>query len=91
MHTEASPIAEKAHAIKQNLSELGSLAVDAAKVKASDMKDGMVDLYDQGCDQVKKAQQQTEQYVKREPMKALLIAGVAGVALGCLLSRMLRK
>lgn len=91
MRTETDTIAGKAHDIKQNLTELGSLAVDAAKEKAGDMKDGLVDLYDQGCNQVKKAQIQTEQYVKREPMKALLIAGATGIALGWLLSRALRK
>jgi len=87
MHTRSSPMIDKANDVKQDLSELRTLAVDAAKDTAGQMKDGAVDLYEQGCTQARNVQRQTENYIKKEPLKAILIAGAAGVAIGWLLSR----
>lgn len=87
MHTRTSPLIDKANDVKQNLSELGSLAVDAAADTAGQMKDGAVDMYEQGCAQARNVQKQTENYIKKEPLKALVIAGAAGFAIGWLLSR----
>ena len=87
MNTRASPLIDKANDVKQDLSELGSLAVDAARETAVQMKDGAVDLYQQGRAQAKNVQTQTENYIKQEPLKAILIAGAAGMALGWILSQ----
>ena len=87
MDTRTSPLIDKANDVKQDLSELGSLAVDAARETAGQMKNGAVDMYEKGCAQAKSVQTQTENYIKKEPLKALLIAGAAGFALGWLISR----
>jgi ElaB/YqjD/DUF883 family membrane-anchored ribosome-binding protein len=78
---------DKAHDVKTDLTELGSLAVEAAKERAKEMKDGAVDLYEQGLAQAKTVQNQTEGFIKREPLKAMLIAGAAGLAVGWFLFR----
>lgn len=87
MESQTSPLVNKANDVKQNLTELGSLAVDAARDTAGQLKDGASDLLDQGCAQAKDLQNQTETYIKKEPLKALLFAGAAGFALGWLLTR----
>jgi ElaB/YqjD/DUF883 family membrane-anchored ribosome-binding protein len=78
---------DKANDVKQDLRELGSLTVDAAKDRAEDMKDSAVDLYERGLAQARTIQNQAEGFIKREPLKAVLIAGAAGLALGWFLSR----
>ena len=87
MHTRTSPLMEKANDVKQDLRELGELAVDAAKDSAGQLRDKAVDVYEQGRDQARNVQKQAESYIKREPIKAVLIAGAVGLALGYLLSR----
>lgn len=87
MSNRASPIRNKAYDVKRDLTELGSLAVDAAKDKAEEMKDRAVDLYERGLAQAKSAQNQAEGFIKREPVKAVLIAGAIGLAVGWYLSR----
>lgn len=87
MSNRASPIRNKAYDVKRDLTELGSLAVDAAKDKAEEMKARAVDLYEQSLAQAKGVQNQAEGFIKREPVKAVLIAGALGLAVGWYLSR----
>jgi ElaB/YqjD/DUF883 family membrane-anchored ribosome-binding protein len=91
MQTRTSPLIDKANDVKQDLTELGSLAVDAARETAGQLKDGATDIYEQGCAQAKNVQTQTENYIKKEPLKALLMAGAAGFAMGWLVTRRWNK
>ena len=87
MSNSASPMMDNAHDVKKDLTELGSLAVGAAKDKAEEMKDSAVELYEQGLAQATNVQKQAEGFIKREPIKAVLIAGAIGLALGWFLFR----
>ncbi len=80
-------LVDKARDVRRDLTELGSLAVDAAKEKAVQMKDGALDMYEQGCAQAKLVQNEATNYIRREPIKAILIAGTAGLVIGWLLTR----
>ena len=87
MVTSTSPIMDKAKDVKQDLADLGALTMDAVNAKAAQMKSNVTDMYEDGCTRAKSAQTQVEGYVKEQPIKALLIAGAVGVALGWLLTR----
>jgi len=78
---------DKANDVKRDLTELGSLAVDAAREKAGEMRNQAADMYEQGCAQAKSIQDSGESYIKANPIKSVLIAGATGVAIGWLLSR----
>ena len=93
-----SPLMDKCQDVRQNLSELGSLAADAAreqaarvtdaaKQRAAQLRDSAGELYEQGCNKAKGAQNQAEDYIRREPLKTVLIAGAAGFVAGWLFSR----
>ena len=84
METETSPMMNKAAEVKDNLIKLGSMAADAGKDTFGQVKDGAANLYSQGCGQAKDLHKQTENYVKENPMNAVLIAGAAGVLVGVL-------
>jgi len=87
MRTKMSPMTEKANDIKENLSELKALALDAAKKKVGQMHNGAKALYAKGRGQAKSVQTQAENYIREEPIKALLIAAAAGLTIGWLLTR----
>jgi ElaB/YqjD/DUF883 family membrane-anchored ribosome-binding protein len=82
-----NPMIDKARDVKRDLTDLGSMAVDAARDKATQMKDKVVDAYEEGCAQAKNIQNQGENYIKANPVKSVLIAGAVGVAIGWFLSR----
>ena len=79
---------DKANEVEAAISaNLGSLAADAARESAGQLKDGAVGLYNQSCETARSAHGQAENYVREQPLKSILIAGAAGLALGWLLSR----
>ena len=80
-------IMDKAREAKSDLSDLGTQAVDAAHAKAAQIREGAMDVYEQGCAKAKVAQTTAEDYIKDEPLKSVLIAGAVGLAIGYILSR----
>ena len=80
MNTATSPMMDKANDVKRDLTDLGSLAMDAAREKAGAMRDQAADVYEQGCAQARSIQDRGESYIKANPVKSVLIAGATGVA-----------
>ena len=78
---------DKARDVRKDLTELGSLAVDAAKERAVQMKDGAGDMHEPGCAQAKLIQNEATNYIRREPLKARFAAGTPGLVIGWLLTR----
>jgi ElaB/YqjD/DUF883 family membrane-anchored ribosome-binding protein len=87
MSIVSNPMMEKANDVKRDLSDLGSMAVDAAREKVGQLKDRVTDAYDQRCTQAKEIQDQGANIIKAHPFKAVLIAGAVGLSIGWLLTR----
>jgi ElaB/YqjD/DUF883 family membrane-anchored ribosome-binding protein len=71
---------EQAHAVKDDLRELGKIAKETAKETAGHYVDGSKHKYEEIEDHV-------VTYIREKPMKSVLIAAGAGLLLGYLFSR----
>jgi ElaB/YqjD/DUF883 family membrane-anchored ribosome-binding protein len=74
---------EQASAVTKDIQELGAIASDAAHEKLAQMRAEGSALCDQGCDNMRYAARSLEQYIARQPLTSVLIAGGVGVLLGC--------
>ena len=79
-------VKEKAAQMKEDAANL----YERGRSGAADMYEkgvaGATNMYEKGCAQAGDLQKQTENYIKQEPLKAVLIAAAAGLAIGFILS-----
>lgn len=87
MVNRTDAMADKTAEVKNNLGDLGAMAVDVAKDHVAQVKETASDLYEQGTKKAKSMQKDAETYIKNEPIKTVLIAGAVGVVIGLLLAK----
>lgn len=81
------PAAEHFEEIGAHVREIGSLLKETVEQKIADIKDGAVTLGRSGADRATEFRDDLESYVKKQPMKSILIAAGAGALLSMLLRR----
>lgn len=62
-------------------------AKDAATQAANQVRDRAAEYYSKGKEKVQACEETTEQYIRDNPMKSVLIAAGAGLVIGFLLRR----
>lgn len=91
MSNETSPMMNKAMEVKSNISDLGSMAVNAARDGASNVRQSANELYEQGLECVQDATDCSINSVKENPVTSILVATGVGIVLGFLLARSCSK
>lgn len=84
MSTNANTLSSKADNVGAAVKDLGNSVACAAKEQAKQVQSTAADLYESGQATLEDMHKQGKEYVKNEPVKALLIAGAVGVVLGWL-------
>jgi ElaB/YqjD/DUF883 family membrane-anchored ribosome-binding protein len=80
-------LGETAAQVGQNLRDLGSQARDTATQQYEQYRQQAQEYYEQGRERAREVQQNLEQYVQDQPVKALLIAAGVGMLLGIIWKR----
>lgn len=73
---------EQAHAVTEDIQEMGGIARDAAEEKLERVRENASELCDEGRDKVRQAARSLEQYIAEQPLTSVLIAGGVGLLLG---------
>ncbi|TDI34329.1 MAG: DUF883 domain-containing protein [Acidobacteria bacterium] len=93
----ASPLRQQTDTIKEDIRELGNMAREVAQEKLDDARQAAADavetgrqrateLYGQGREKAEELEEQVVDYVRKKPIKSMLIAGGVGLLLGMVLS-----
>ncbi len=82
-NTRTSHRAAAADACRQSYTH----AREAAQEVVAGVKEQAADYYARGREKAKIAQESTEQYIRENPIKSVLIAAGAGILIGWLLKR----
>jgi ElaB/YqjD/DUF883 family membrane-anchored ribosome-binding protein len=82
-----SDIKEAATHVKENVRELGGQVRDVATQKYTDLRDQATQYYNDGRQRATEWEQGVEQYIKDQPLKAVLMAAGAGLLLGMIWKR----
>jgi ElaB/YqjD/DUF883 family membrane-anchored ribosome-binding protein len=78
---------DKAAEVGQNLRDMGGQVRDAASEKYNQLRDQANQYYTQGREQAQEWEQNLENYVQEQPLKAVLMAAGVGLLLGLLWKR----
>lgn len=74
-----------------NVKELGSLArstvQETVQQKVGDLQQSATQYYEMGRQRMGQAEQSMEEYIRQQPVKAVMIAAGVGILLGCCLRR----
>lgn len=92
-----SPLRQQTDTIKEDIRELGNLAREVATEKIDEARQAAVDAvetgrqrateyYGQGREKAEEIEEQVVEYVRKKPVKSILIAGGIGLLLGMVLS-----
>ena len=73
---------DKAAEVKHNVQEIGSIARDAAQEKVHEVRDVASQYIQQGRDKTQELTHNIEDYIRREPLKAVMIAAGVGAVIG---------
>jgi ElaB/YqjD/DUF883 family membrane-anchored ribosome-binding protein len=74
---------EQARSVTHDIQEMGGLASAAAQEQIGQMGDAASAYYERGRDRVYRAERGVEQYIREQPLTAVLIAaGVGAIAAG---------
>lgn len=77
----------KPRSVVDDLQELGGRAKDMAKDRFDQVRTGTADAADKVKDKAHEVERSVEEFVREQPMKALLIAAGVGLVLGRFLIR----
>jgi ElaB/YqjD/DUF883 family membrane-anchored ribosome-binding protein len=94
---DVSPLRQQTDTIKEDIRELGNMARDAAQEKLDEARQAAADavetgrqrateIYGQGREKAEEIEEQVVDYVRKKPVKSMLIAGGVGLLLGIVLS-----
>lgn len=78
---------DTASQVGQNLRDMGGQVKDAAREQYENLRDQASQYYEQGRERAKEWEQNLENYVQEQPVKAMLIAAGVGFLLGALWKR----
>jgi ElaB/YqjD/DUF883 family membrane-anchored ribosome-binding protein len=78
----ADELKETVSEIGQNVREIGSEIGDLAREKFTDVRDQAAGYYKKGRKKASEWEEGVEDYIKEQPIKALLIAGGIGLLVG---------
>ena len=92
-----SPLRQQTDTIKEDIRELGNMAREAAQEKLDEARQAAADavdtgrkrateFYGQGREKAEELEEQVVEYVRKKPVKSMLIAGGVGLLLGMVLS-----
>lgn len=77
----------KLHEAGEYLGEAARLAKDAARAGLDQLKEGAVDYYERGKDQIESFEESLRRKVKSEPLKSVLVAAAVGLVVGFIWKR----
>lgn len=72
----------QAREVAKDLQEMGGIASDAVQENLGQLRENASDYYDEGRDQMHKAERTFEQIIRDQPLKSILIAAGVGLFLG---------
>ena len=72
----------KARTVTQDFQELGGMAREMAQEKVAQLRASASEYCEDGRDTVKQVEHRLAQYVREQPLKAILIAAGVGLVLG---------
>jgi ElaB/YqjD/DUF883 family membrane-anchored ribosome-binding protein len=78
---------DKASEVASNIRDMGSTVRDAASEQYENLRETATEYYQSGREKAMEWQGQLEDYVREQPMKALLMAAGAGMLLGIIWKR----
>ncbi|MCZ6747363.1 MAG: hypothetical protein O7C74_09135 [Acidobacteria bacterium] len=92
-----SPLRQQTDTIKEDIRELGNLAREVAHEKLDEARQAAADavetgrqrateIYGQGREKAEEFEEQLVEYVRKKPVKSILIAGGVGLLLGMVFS-----
>jgi ElaB/YqjD/DUF883 family membrane-anchored ribosome-binding protein len=81
------PTAEHLEEIGAHVREIGSILKDTVEQKIADIRDGAVEIGRASSDRAGEARDNLEKYIRKQPMKSILIAAGAGALLSILIRR----
>ena len=85
--TGNSRLGRKPRTVTQDLQELGGLAREMAQEKVEQLRASASEYCEEGRDKVQQVEHSFEQFVRQQPLKAVLIAAGVGLLLGGLWMR----
>src|ERR1700712_5199443 len=83
----AAQLKDKASEVVSGIKDMGSNVRDAATEKYGELRDTATEYYQSGRERAVQWESQLEDYVREQPVKALLMAAGVGVLLGVLWKR----
>jgi ElaB/YqjD/DUF883 family membrane-anchored ribosome-binding protein len=73
---------DQAGEVTKDLAEMANIASDAVQENLGQMREDASEYFEQGRDQVYKAEHTLEQFIRNQPVKSILIAAGVGLCLG---------
>ena len=73
---------DSAGEVTRDLQEMANIAGDAVQENLGQFRENASEYYEQGRDQMHKAERTFEQYIRDQPLKSILIAAGVGLFLG---------
>ncbi len=84
---KVAELKDAAGQVSQNVRDLGNQVRDAATQKYTDLRDQATEYYNDGRERATEWEEGVEQYIKDQPLKAVLMAAGVGVILGMIWKR----
>src|SRR4051812_45184680 len=73
---------DQAGEVTRDIQELANIAGEAVQENLGHIRENASEYYEQGCNQVHKAERTVEQYIRDQPLKSVLMAAGVGMFLG---------
>lgn len=82
MSTTTGRLAKQTTVISNDLQEMGAIVKDAAQEKFAELRQDASECCENGQDQVRDVVTTVEEYVRKQPLKSILISAAVGLLFG---------